>query len=191
MTYGLAVGLVNASGIILNLNNVVVENNTIKGVAANTLVGEVVDGAKVYVNGSIPVTTAEQLDAAIKAGGEYILMNDVDVAAATYQNVDFTLDGNGYTIRQKEGSYNEYGLFDSVTGKLTLKNIVFDGIKKGAVLRTTGAELTMDNVTVKNCEHTQIYGLFRLIGKNVIKNCKFENNKCTTVIIQLNITICG
>ena len=182
MTYGLAVGLVNASGIILNLNNVVVENNTIKGVAANTLVGEVVDGAKVYVNGSIPVTTAEQLDAAIKAGGEYILMNDVDVAAATYQNVDFTLDGNGYTIRQKEGSYNEYGLFDSVTGKLTLKNIVFDGIKKGAVLRTTGAELTMDNVTVKNCEHTQIYGLFRLIGKNVIKNCKFENNKCTTVI---------
>ena len=181
-SYGLAVGLVNASGIILHLNNISMENNTIKGVAANTLVGDKENGAIVYLNGSLPVSTAEELDAAIKAGGKYILTNNIAVKVATYQNVDFELDGNGYTISQAEGSTNTYGLFDSVTGKLTFKNVVFDSIKEGAVVRTTGAEFTLDNVTVKNCQHTQIYGLFRLIGKNVIKNSTFENNNCTTVI---------
>ena len=181
-SYGLAVGLVNASGIILHLNNISMENNTIKGVAANTLVGNKVDGAIVYLNGSLPVSTAEELDAAIKAGGKYILTNNIAVKAATYQNVDFELDGNGYTISQAEGSTNTYGLFDSVTGKLTFKNVVFDSIKEGAVVRTTGAEFTLDNVTVKNCQHTQVQGLFRLMGKSTIKNCTFKNNTCSMVI---------
>ena len=182
MTYGLAVGLVNASGIILNLNNVTVENNTVKGVAANTLIGEVVEGAKVYVNGSIAVTTAAQLAAAIKAGGEYILMNDVAMTEATYQNVDFTLDGNGYTISQAEGSTNTNALFDSVTGKITLKNVAFANIKGGAALRTIGAETTLENVTIEGAETTQQQGLFRLIGKSTIKNCTFKNNTCSMVI---------
>ena len=181
-TYGLAVGLVNKSDIILHLNNVHVENNTIKGVAANTLVGDAVEGARVYVNGSIPVNTAAELDKAIKTGGKYILMNDVAVIATTYDNVDFTLDGNGHTISQAEGSTNTYALFDSVTGKLTLKNVKFTGIKGGAVLRTIGAELTMDNVTVKNCEHTQQQGLFRLMGKSTIMNSTFKNNSCTMLV---------
>ena len=182
-SYGLAVGLVNASGIVLNVENVVAENNTIMGVAADTLVGDIETGATVTINGVSIITTAEQLAAAIKAGGNYLLGADIAMTAATYQNVDVTIDGNGHTISQVEGSTNEYALFDSVTGKLTLKNIVFDGIKDGAVLRTTGAELTMDNVTVKNCEHTKpIYGLFRLIGKNTIKNSKFYDNKCISVI---------
>ena len=182
-SYGLAVGLVNASGIVLNVENVVAENNTIKGVAADTLVGDIETGATVTINGVSIATTAEQLAKAIKAGGECALGADIAMTEATYQNVDVTIDGNGHTISQAEGTTNEYALFDSVTGKLTLKNIVFDGIKGGAVLRTTGAELTLDNITVKNCEHTKpIYGLFRLIGKNTIKNSKFENNKCITVI---------
>ena len=181
-SYGLAVGLVNVSGIILHLNEISMENNTIKGVAANTLVGDKEDGAIVYLNGSLPVSTAAELDAAIKLGGKYILTNNIAMSEATYQNVDFELDGNGYTISQVEGSTNTYALFDSVTGKMTLKNVVFEGVKGGAVLRSVGAELTLDNVTVKNCQHTQIYGLFRLIGKNVIRNSTFENNNCTTVI---------
>lgn len=160
-----------------------IENTTIKGVASTQVYGEVPAGSTVIYNGASIITTAEQLAAAIKAGGNYLLGADIAMTAATYQNVDVTIDGNGYTISQAEGTTNEYALFDSVTGKLTLKNIVFDGIKGGAVLRTTGAELTMDNVTVKNCEHTTpIYGLFRLIGKNTIKNSKFYDNKCISVI---------
>ena len=182
-SYGLAVGLVNASGIVLNIDNVVAENNTIKGVADNTLVGDIETGATVTINGVSIATTAEQLAAAIKDGKNVILGADIAMTEATYQDVDVTIDGNGHTISQAEGTTNKFALFDSVTGKLTLKNIVFDGIKGGAVLRTIGAELTLDNITVKNCEHTQpIYGLFRLIGKNTIKNSKFENNKCISVI---------
>ena len=164
----------------IDVNNCTAINTTVKGDSDAMFSGD--NDGNVYFNGGVPVATSEDLAAAIKKGGNYILVADVAMTEATYQNVDFTLDGNGHTIRQAEGSTNKYGLFDSVTGKITLKNIVFDGVKGGAVLRTTAAELTMDNVTVKNCEHTQIYGLFRLIGKNVIKNCKFENNKCTTVI---------
>ena len=40
----------------------------------------------------------------------------------------------------------------------------------------------MDNVTVKNCQHTQQQGLFRLLGKSTIKNCAFKNNTCSMVI---------
>ncbi|MBR5594778.1 MAG: hypothetical protein IKW47_00605 [Alistipes sp.] len=176
-----------------------VENNTINN--AEGLVGGAVYGYTTWAgngfygtgacdtftnwNGLVikTVNTADELAAAIKAGGNYLLGADIAMTAATYQNVDVTIDGNGYTISQVEGTTNEFALFDSVTGKLTLKNIVFDGIKGGAVLRTTGAELTMDNITVKNCEHTTpIYGLFRLIGKNTIKNSKFYDNKCISVI---------
>ena len=181
-SYGLAVGLVNAAGIILHLNDVAVVNNTIKGVDANTLIGDKEEGAKIYVNGATAISTAEALSAALQAGGEYILMNDVAMTEAIYQNVDFTLDGNGYTISQVEGSTNTNALFDSVTGKITLKNVAFAGIKGGAVIRTIGAEATFDNVTVEGAVTTQQQGLFRLIGKSTIKNCTFKNNTCSMVI---------
>ena len=177
-----------------------VENNTINN--ANGLVGGAVYGYTTWYgdgfygtgacdtftnwNGLVieTVTTEEALSKALKAGKNVILGADIAMTKSiTISNANFTLDGNGKTITMAENATNEYALFDSVTGKLTLKNIVFDGIKGGAVLRTIGAELTLDNITVKNCEHTKpIYGLFRLIGKNTIKNSKFENNKCITVI---------
>ncbi len=181
-SYGLAVGLVNASGIVLNIDNVVAEKNTIKGVADNTLVGDIETGATVTINGVSIATTAEQLAIAIKAGGECALGADIAMTAAIYQNVDVTIDGNGHTISQAEGTTNEFALFDSVTGKITLKNVKFAGIKGGAVLRTIGAEATLDNVTVESAETTQQQGLLRLIGKSTIKNSTFKNNTCSMVI---------
>ena len=73
-------------------------------------------------------------------------------------------------------------MFDSVTGKITLKNVKFAGIKGGAVLRTIDAEATLDNVTVEGAETTQQQGLLRLIGKSTIKNSTFKNNTCSMVI---------
>ena len=170
--------------------NVTIKDNTIinyRGEDTDYIkVTDVTDGNNVTIENNVCITTvasADELKAALANGGNIVLAADIAMTEATYQNVDVTIDGNGHTISQAEGSTNNYALFDSVTGKLTLKNIVFDGIKGGAVLRTTGAELTLDNITVKNCEHTEpIYGLFRLIGKNTIKNSKFENNKCISVI---------
>ena len=182
-SYGLAVGLANDSGIILHLNNVVVENNTIKGVAANTLVGDAEEGAKVYVNGSIPVTTAEELAAAIKAGGEYILMNDVAMTESiAISNANFVLDGNGKTITMTADATNTYALFDITGGKAAFKNVTFDGVKSGAVVRTVGVEFDAENVTAKNGQHTQQQGLFRLVGKSTLTNCKFLNNTCKMVV---------
>ena len=181
-SYGLAVGLVNVSDIVLNIDNVVAENNTIKGVADNTLVGDIETGATVTINGVSIATTAEQLAAAIKAGKNVILGADIAMTADTYQNVDVTIDGNGYTISQAEGTTNEFALFDSVTGKITLKNVKFAGIKGGAVLRTIGAEATLDNVTIEGAETTQQQGLLRLLGKSTIKNSTFKNNSCSMVI---------
>ncbi len=183
-SYGLAVGLVNNSNIILHLNNIEVENNKIKGVENNTLVGDKASGATIYVNGADLVSTADELTAAINAGGSYIMMNDIAMTAANYQNIDidFTLDGNGYTISQAEGSTNEYALFDNVTGKITLKNVNFAGIKGGAVLRTIGAETTIENVTIQGAQTTQQQGLLRLLGKSTIKNSTFMNNTCNMVI---------
>ena len=182
-SYGLAVGLVNVSGIVLNVENVVAENNTIKGVADNTLVGDIEVGAKVTINGVSIVTNAEQLVAAIMAGGECKLNADIAMTeTVAISNANFTLDGNGYTITMAEETTNTYALFDITRGKATIKNVTFDGIKEGAVVRTVDVEFNAENVIAKNGQHTQQQGLFRLIGKSTIKNCEFTNNTCNLVI---------
>ena len=160
-----------------NVEGVDLSDNTITG-APYSATGT----GKLIIDGAQSVSSAEELVAAIKAGGSYFLLNDVAMTAATYQNVDFTLDGNGHTIRQVDGSTNTYALFDRVTGKLTLKNVKFAGIKGGAALRTIGAEATIENVTIEGAETTQQQGLLRLVGKNTIKNCTFKNNTCSMVI---------
>ena len=164
----------------INVNNCTAVNTTVKGESNAMFAGDI-DG-NIYINGALPVATTEELVAAIKAGGNYILVNDIAMTEATYQNIDFTLDGNGHTISQAEGSTNTYALFDSVTGKITLKNVTFAGIKGGAVLRSIGAEATIENVTIEGAETTQQQGLLRLVGKNVVKNSTFKNNTCSMVM---------
>lgn len=180
--FGCIVGSLYSGTLTVNLNNNIAENNTLNGSKFSSLCGYVDEGDKLLVNGSIPVTTSEELSAAIKAGGNYILLNDVAMTEAIYQNVDFTLDGNGHTISQADGSTNNFALFDSVTGKITLKNVAFAGIKGGAVLRTIGAETNLVNVKIEDAETTQQQGLLRLIGKSTIKDCTFKNNTCSMVI---------
>ena len=116
-------------------------------------------------------------DVVLEYGEELIYKNGIEI------DLDgLIIDGNGHTISQAEGSTNTYALFDSVTGKLTLKNVKFTGIKGGAVLRTIGAETTLENVTIEGAETTQVQGLLRLVGKSTIKNCIFKNNTCSMVI---------
>ena len=123
------------------------------------------------------------LKEALKAGNDIVLLSDA-IMAETYSasDAEFTLNGNGYTISQAADCKNEYALFDITGGKISLSNVVFDGIKGGAVVRTVGAEFNADNVTAKNCEHTQTQGLFRLCGKNTLTNCVFEDNICNYVV---------
>ena len=101
-SYGIAVGLVNASDIILNLNNVVAENNTIKGVASNKLIGDKVDGAQVreYINGSQVVSTAAALTEALGKGLSVVLDNDIDFGSTQLAIVgeNQVVDLGGHTL---------------------------------------------------------------------------------------------
>ena len=76
----------------------------------------------------------------------------------------------------------EINFFDITGGKATIKNVTFDGIKDGAIVRTVGVEFNADNVTAVNGNHTQQQGLFRLLGKSTITNCTFKNNSCNFVV---------
>ena len=121
--------------------------------------------------------------AAAKAGDTITLLKDVELAATLTIAKSITIDGNGKTITQAEACQNTYALlyFDGTDVlDITVKNVTFDGIKGGAVIRTLGANTTIDNVVFQNCEHTQVQGLVRLTqGKAVVKNSKFLNNNCT------------
>lgn len=182
-SYGLAVGLVNVSDIVLNIDNVVAENNTIKGVADNTLVGDIETGATVTINGISIATTTEQLAEAIKNGKNVILGADIAMTETiAISNANFTLDGNGKTITMAEDATNNIALFDITGGKATFKNITFNGIKTGAIVRTVSVEFNAENVTAQNGLHTQQQGLFRLLGKSTIKDCTFKNNTCNMVV---------
>ena len=129
------------------------------------------------------VSTAEELKAAVKAGGYIMLGNDIELPESiSLSNADFVLDGNGYTITMAEDATNTYALFDITGGKAAFKNVTFDGIKDGAVVRTVNVEFNADNVTAINGNHTQQQGLFRLMGKSTITNCTFKNNTCNMVI---------
>ncbi len=133
--------------------------------------------------GSPMIFDAAGLTAAIKAGGECTLGADIVMTeSVAISDANFTLDGNGKTITMAEGATNTYALFDITRGKAAIKNITFDGIRSGAVVRTVGVEFTAENVTAKNGQHTQQQGLFRLIGKSTIKDCEFTNNTCSMVI---------
>ena len=139
--------------------------------------------AEVIIDGTMVVYNASSLAAAVKGGYNTILGTNIAMTeSVAISNANFTLDGNGKTITMTEGATNEFALFDITGGKATIKNVTFDGIKSGAVVRTVGVEFNAENVTAKNGEHTQKQGLFRLMGKSTIKNSTFKNNSCSMVI---------
>ena len=82
---------------------------------------------------------------------------------------------------------NSIALFDITGGKAIIKNVVFDGIKGGAIVRTVHAEFEADGITAQNCDHKVGQGLFRLVGKNTIENSIFINNKSENgMIVTIN-----
>lgn len=178
------VGSIHSETVRVTMNGCSVEDMTVKGEESSALYGYIEVGATLTVDGVPYVTTAEALSAAIKNGGTVALATDIAMSeSVALSKADFVLDGNGYTITMAEGATNEYALLDINGGKATVQNVTFDGIKGGAVIRTTGGvELNVDKVTVQNCAITQVQGLLRLLGKSTITNSTFKNNTCNMVI---------
>ena len=167
----------------IEIKNFTVSNTTVKGESNAPISGDfdgniTIDGCKM-----VTVDTEEGLVNAVKAQSIITLANDITMSKSVdISNANFTLDGNGKTITMAEGATNTYALFDITGGKAAIKNITFDGIKSGAIVRTVGVEFNAENITAQNGQHTQQQGLFRLMGKSTIKNSTFKNNSCSMVI---------
>ena len=132
------------------------------------------------------VTSADELKDKMSAGERVMLGSDIVLPAAIYFNnsdKEIYLDGNGHTITMADDATNSIALFDINGGKATIKNVVFDGIKNGAVVRTVDTDFVADNVTSQNCTHSVGEGLFRLRGKNTVKNSTFKNNTSSQGLI--------
>ncbi len=143
---------------------------------------------KITFDGKRMASSAAVLKAALNEGGEIFLRQDIVMTERLPLKSanEFIIDGKGHTISQDQNFNNEFALFDDIQGTTaTFKNIVFDGLKGGAAIRSIGGSNTVvniDNVTIQNCEHTQVQGLLRLTGKSTITNSTFKNNTCSMVI---------
>ena len=145
--------------------NVDLTNNTLNNVVDN-------------VNHTHAVTTFAELKAAVKAGKDVVLGNDI-VMEEVLTIKSGSINGKGFKLIQGEACVNTYALLyiENATEEVTIKNVVFDGVKGGAAIRTLNADIVIDNCTFSNGAHTQIQGLVRLTcGNATVKNSKFLNN---------------
>ncbi|MEE0235471.1 MAG: GLUG motif-containing protein [Bacteroidales bacterium] len=177
-TYGLAVGLVNASGIILHLNNVVVENNTIKGVSSDVLVGENEAGSKIIIDGyeilapglaynktlkTYAVSSADGLvamsDRTIKAGESVVLTADIDLAGVEFNGLSAfnpennnTFDGQRHKVSNwtNEGGASDMAFIKGWVG--TIKNVTIEN----ASLKTGGRSAVLAANVYANIENCHV-----------------------------------
>ena len=173
----------------IDIKNYSVTNTTVKGESKAAVSGDF-DG-NIYINDCLIITSAEALASAIKAGGNYALANDIALSEPIQvNNKTFSLDGNGYKISQSS-DYPAEGtgvtaLLHPIGCTATIKNLVFDGLKVDGPIRSVDTKITIDNVTVTNCERrvtdATAQGLFRLHGESTITNCIFKNNVCPMCI---------
>ena len=181
--FGTVVGALYSGTLEVEINGCTVKGNTLNDTEFNSIFGYIEDGDKLTIDGAVCVADADALEVAIKEGKDVILASNIAMTKSiAISNANFALDGNGHTITMTEDAVNTYALFDITGGKASFKNVTFDGIKSGAVIRTVGVEFNADNVIAKNGAHTQQQGLFRLMGKSTITNCTFVNNTCSMVI---------
>ena len=141
--------------------------------------------AGVYVvNGYTPVTTADELVAALEANEGVIFMNDIKIEPANMSNAygttginiknGQTIDGNGYTLNIKGAG----GTWDSginTTGGL-IKNLTVTGSFRGIFINHTSThseKVVLENVTITGTTYTLScdQGLYQGIEAT---NCTFN-----------------
>jgi hypothetical protein len=165
-----------------------------------------VDGVDADFLPSTPVATAEELVAALAAGSNVTLTQDInldsvatraELQAGLVVNKDFTLDGNGYTVTTTAKRALQ---FIEGAKNVTIKNLTLNApnSERGFQFQADGHKVVIENVTatsgnytvyltatstnsnvlVKNCD---------LTGKNTISVCgenhqvNVENTKITTI----------
>ena len=150
--------------------------------ATGHIAGE--DGVCTGGCGQTVVTTGDELIAALAAGKNVVLMNDIEMDATLkcpYGNAvgvaqkGGVLDGNGHTLTVN-GSGNYYAI---ITYGGTIKNLTINSGFRAIVLYTPTEDVIIDNVT--------IYGDNIVYGLNTAEYPTLEGID----IVVKNSTICG
>ena len=144
------------------------------------------------------------ISAAINAAGEgdtVVLLSNVDVSGYFVYNKNYTIDGNGYTIKCVSSNSNYPNYFVNVNGySQTFKNVTIDANEKVPYAMQcieNGSVLTLDNVTVKGGKSMKTkgkndsysksrlgYGIHINNGSVVAKDLKVSN--CTVLPVYLD-----
>ena len=112
------------------------------------------------INGCTPVSTADELVAALEAGEGVFFMNDITIAASKggyskagiLQNKAQTIDGNGYTLTVTgAGATWDCAIY---TNGGTIKNLTVAGAMRGIFTAGQSADLHIENVVFKNVIYT-------------------------------------
>ena len=158
--FGLVAGNLNNSGVVLTINNVTVENNSIKDNSSDVLVGYKEEGATVNIDGyeilapglgynktskTYAVSSAEGLvsmsKTTIKGGESVVLTADIDLTGIEFNGLkafnpepNNTFDGQGHTVSNwtNESGASDMAFIKSWVG--TIKNVTVEN----ASLMTAG-----------------------------------------------------
>ena len=135
-------------------------NNTGKGILViNGIEYSLVDG-DVVINGCTPVSTADELVAALEANKGVYLLNDITVAATKggyskagiLQNKAQTIDGGGHTLTVTgAGATWDCAIY---TNGGVIRNLTVAGAMRGIFTAGQSADLKIDNVEFKNVIYT-------------------------------------
>ena len=182
---GMAAG--DTANITANLSNF---EGTLEVVNNNSLTAEIVDGKIVLAAkpvaevGGVQYATLKEAVAAANDNDTITLLDNVALDATLTISKPITIEGNGKTITTSESFVgNASNAMLDIQKAVTFSNVVFDGVKNVAVMRSVSADVKIDNCIVQNSEHTVAQGLLRFACCNVtITNSQFLNNNCTMVV---------
>lgn len=164
-----------------------------------------VDGGEHGIVPTTPVATAEELVAALAAGSNVTLTQDInldsvatraELQAGLVVNKDLTLDGNGYTITTTAKRALQF----IEGGNVTIKNLTLDApnSERGFQFQADGHNVVIENVTATSGNYTVYLTATSTNSNVVVKNCdltglntinvwgenhnvKVENTKITTI----------
>lgn len=148
----------------------------------------------------IYVFNADGLKTALTAGGNIVLMNDIDMAGYEWPHIRannaIVLDGNGKTIsglnatQTVDDGFKNFALIASAWNTVEIKNLTVDGAtvtgngmenSHGAVLvganwgKATITNVTVKNSTISNCDRSSVLIAYNYDAPAEITGCTVEN----------------
>lgn len=177
--FGVAVGATYSDSLILNLNNIKVENNTIKGEASDVLVGYIEPGDKVYIDGELVAT----LQPVVDGDGNPVAGIMTDESGNYYITAAGGLSYIGTNLAANDGFA---GKTITLNSDITLTEEfapIAAGTRSGSSAVGTGFKGTFDGngKTIDGLEITNssnednAIGFFGIIDGGEVKNVNFTN----------------